>query len=577
VRRRWAVILWALFLAAECGPHAARSGFAAELFDAETRQFASKVDLGDLARIGVQHHGRIAILDTVARDHLSQACGRERVDGTAPTFAFLELYFNAGKYLDRPVIYVREKNMRRLLAEHLTGRAKEMFLRTYRLPPTALVDEEALRALTWTGRATPDDLRRSGRIASLLDVLSVLAMRGEYRVPIDRLSMRFSSFMAVGALRVFPTTAQEWSYLEELCDSPQDANASVAKLPLRLDGRFKELRDSWRARDAEGVERIAEEFRLQQREMDVIGRLPHPAMQHLERIYNRTYRFTIAWVGFAVSLVLMIVAAAAGDRARWPRRAGLAVLGLSTLVLLVGFAIRWLLSGRAWYLPPIMNQFEAVVGSCLLAGAAAIVLERIRNRNYFALSAAFYATVGLLSCFFLPGRMGAGIAAPHGILSSPVMAAHVAVIIVGHAFAGMTLPISVLYLCVVAFGGRRTRRAALSSAADLSAPAPPGAPAAIDRCNLIAAQLACWTVIVGTILGAYWADFAWGRWWGWDRKETWALLTALIYLAVLHVRFVTPRPYRGVVTAVGCLLGAAAMLFNWIAVNYLLPGLHSYA
>jgi ABC-type transport system involved in cytochrome c biogenesis permease subunit len=91
------------------------------------------------------------------------------------------------------------------------------------------------------------------------------------------------------------------------------------------------------------------------------------------------------------------------------------------------------------------------------------------------------------------------------------------------------------------------------------------------------AQLAAWFLIAGTLLGAYWGDFAWGRWWGWDPKETWALITCVVYLAVLHVRLVTPSRYRGLVTALICLLGSLVMIFNWVFVNYFLSGKHSYA
>ena len=56
-----------------------------------------------------------------------------------------------------------------------------------------------------------------------------------------------------------------------------------------------------------------------------------------------------------------------------------------------------------------------------------------------------------------------------------------------------------------------------------------------------------------------------------------ALLTCLVYVALLHVRFVTPARFRGLVTAGICILGCLAMLFNWIIVNYVLAGKHSYA
>ena len=76
------------------------------------------------------------------------------------------------------------------------------------------------------------------------------------------------------------------------------------------------------------------------------------------------------------------------------------------------------------------------------------------------------------------------------------------------------------------------------------------------------------------VFGAIWAETAWGAWWSWDPKETWALVTWLIYTAYLHTRLV--KRLRGRVSAVLALVGFAATVFTFFGVNYLLSGLHSY-
>jgi len=78
---------------------------------------------------------------------------------------------------------------------------------------------------------------------------------------------------------------------------------------------------------------------------------------------------------------------------------------------------------------------------------------------------------------------------------------------------------------------------------------------------------------VGIITGAAWADYAWGRYWSWDPKETWSLVTWLVYSAFLHARLA--RGWAGGRTALLSVLGFAAVLFTYFGVNYL-PGLHSY-
>jgi ABC-type transport system involved in cytochrome c biogenesis permease subunit len=622
-----------LVMAAALGPGRA---LGADVFDDAALSFARRLDAESLSLLGVQYRGRVAILETLAREQLRQMYGSETIDSQTPAFAYLEVFLNAGRYVESPLIYVREKNMRAFVAAHLDANSAKAFARTNRLPPAALLDDEGSRLLLVAGRADLGDFRRARHVTSLRGALPRLADRKEFRVPTDRLSLRYSHYLGQGVLRVVPGAPAEWLSAEEAfaraAAETQPAEPTVAHAWLAL-------REAWRRRDAEAVNKlVAQLHRLLPKAAG--ASYPPRWLRRLERLYDRTSKSTVAWAGFAAAMVLLIVAVA--SRQRWARWAGLGVFALSTLLLLLGFAARWALSGRAWYLPPIMNQFEAVLGSALLGAVLALVLEAAWKRSYFALAAAFYATVSLLFGFFLPERMGASIGAQHGILASPVMTAHVAVIIVGHAFVGMTFFVSYVYLFALA--GHRARagwrlgvilpqalgwlicltsaaaviwtyrvspagrllpiwavvagvalaallihvllmaavRAAsldepVSSAPDLRRTGARSAPAVIDRCNLIIAQLACWTVIVGTILGAYWGDFAWGRWWGWDPKETWALITALVYVALLHVRFVVPSRWRGLLTACICILGCVAMLVNWIVVNYLIAGKHSYA
>ncbi|KUO52814.1 MAG: hypothetical protein APF76_02445 [Desulfitibacter sp. BRH_c19] len=77
------------------------------------------------------------------------------------------------------------------------------------------------------------------------------------------------------------------------------------------------------------------------------------------------------------------------------------------------------------------------------------------------------------------------------------------------------------------------------------------------------------------VTGAIWAEFSWGSYWSWDPKETWALITWLIYAAYLHVRLM--RNWRGKKAAVLSIIGFGAVLFTFLGVSYLLPGIHSYA
>jgi cytochrome c-type biogenesis protein CcsB len=77
------------------------------------------------------------------------------------------------------------------------------------------------------------------------------------------------------------------------------------------------------------------------------------------------------------------------------------------------------------------------------------------------------------------------------------------------------------------------------------------------------------------ISGAIWAENAWGRYWGWDPKETWAFITWVIYAGYLHAR--ATAGWKGRRVAVIALVGFASLNFNFFVVNIVLPGLHSYS
>ena len=80
---------------------------------------------------------------------------------------------------------------------------------------------------------------------------------------------------------------------------------------------------------------------------------------------------------------------------------------------------------------------------------------------------------------------------------------------------------------------------------------------------------------LGIITGAVWAEYAWGRYWGWDPKETWSLITWFLYAALLHQRLTVG--WRGRKAAIMAIAGFLAVLFTFLGVNLILPGLHSYS
>jgi ABC-type transport system involved in cytochrome c biogenesis permease subunit len=107
-----------------------------------------------------------------------------------------------------------------------------------------------------------------------------------------------------------------------------------------------------------------------------------------------------------------------------------------------------------------------------------------------------------------------------------------------------------------------------------SAP-PHNAGIVLDGATMTLVEIAFILLWSGIVMGAIWADHSWGRPWGWDPKEVFALNTFLIFVVLIHVRMKVKD--KGLWTAILALVGCGVMLFNWIIINFTISGLHSYA
>jgi cytochrome c-type biogenesis protein CcsB len=144
--------------------------------------------------------------------------------------------------------------------------------------------------------------------------------------------------------------------------------------------------------------------------------------------------------------------------------------------------------------------------------------------------------------------------------SKGILAAHVGVMVLAYAALSLSFGAAVLYLLQ---GGGRRRLPRLPT------------PELLDEMAFRSVAIGFPLLALGIALGAYWGNSAWGRYWGWDPKETSALATWLLYGVYLHLRGL--RGWRGTRSAVLLVAAYGAVLFTYFAVNLVVAGLHSYA
>ncbi|MEO1953690.1 MAG: cytochrome c biogenesis protein CcsA, partial [Campylobacterales bacterium] len=141
---------------------------------------------------------------------------------------------------------------------------------------------------------------------------------------------------------------------------------------------------------------------------------------------------------------------------------------------------------------------------------------------------------------------------------------HVAVITASYGFLGLGALLGFITIGLFIFKNKNNEVRLSHSIRELNA---------INEMSLMAG-LALLTV--GNFLGGVWANESWGRYWGWDPKETWALVTILVYAVVVHIRFIKSI-YNEFNYAVVSLLSYTSVIMTYFGVNYYLAGLHSYA
>ncbi|WP_457596181.1 cytochrome c biogenesis protein CcsA [Hydrogenimonas sp.] len=240
----------------------------------------------------------------------------------------------------------------------------------------------------------------------------------------------------------------------------------------------------------------------------------------------------------------------------WPVRIAMGVLIAGFVVQTIGLGLRWYIAGHA----PWSNGYE----SMLYIAWATLLAGFIFSKRSPITLAATSILAGLILFVAHLNWLDPEITPLVPVLKSYWLMIHVAVITASYGFLGLgaLLGFITLWLYIIKHGQNRTDIE--YSIRELTH---------INEMTLIAG-LALLTV--GNFLGGVWANESWGRYWGWDPKETWALVTILVYAAVVHMRFV--KSLKGVFAFnVASVLAFSSVIMTYFGVNYYLSGMHSYA
>ncbi|MEQ8821215.1 MAG: c-type cytochrome biogenesis protein CcsB [Sumerlaeia bacterium] len=275
-------------------------------------------------------------------------------------------------------------------------------------------------------------------------------------------------------------------------------------------------------------------------------------------VFSHPYKIAALLYGIAAALFGLF---AFFKAAPW-RIAGTTVLIVGFLVQTAAMGLRFYLSGHV----PVSNMFESITFTAWAALGVGLVIELVKRQGIFGLATACAGMLALIGANMMPLH-DTRLHPLRAVLNSIWLNIHVTMMLISYGVFMISAVFAAIYLIKKLAG-----REALFGGKPLMT---------LDQTEEFAYRLVQlgWPLLtVGIMLGAVWADTAWGRYWGWDPKETWALITWIVYTIYLHSRMV--MGWKGWVSALACLIGFLMVMVTWLGVSYLpwfAGGLHTYA
>jgi ABC-type transport system involved in cytochrome c biogenesis permease subunit len=509
-------------------------------------------ELDPLRRIAIQEGGRVKPLDTFARETSrritgARAFGAESVQGLDPVEWLLAMLIDPKKWSDEPIIRVTHAGLRDA-AKLPAGKDRFSYNELSNHPGFKEAADKVHAKFKEDPEAKLDPIERE--ISALFDTLGTM-----------------NAIFSGDAWRIIPhpTDARAtWYSLADLQSLEAADSGRIRLLMYAVATQYRDLAALERkakdnpSADKGELETARREFK--EASIAISGRLAdrapsvYPAAIDLDREvhYNQVKPFRTAWLFYLLGFLLLLTSFYATPR--WLAQGGFAFLIAGFAVHAYGMALRILISGR----PPVTNMYESVIWVAWGAMLFALVFELIYKARYFATCAGGVAVIALVLADNVPILNGAIEPLVPVLRDNMWLTIHVLTITLSYAAYFLAMAIAHVTLGLYFFApGRQALLKTLS--------------------NFLYRALQLGTIlgIIGTALGGWWASYSWGRFWGWDAKETSIFVAILFYLAMIHGRMV--GWLRDFGTAIVGVLGFLGVLWAWYGVNFVLGvGLHSY-
>ena len=493
------------------------------LFAADPSTDRSNWVFSDARMIPIQSGGRIKPLDSFAREAILNFTGSTTFRGADPVEQVFSMMAYPEYWQEQQFIQVGRIDLKRQLGLEETRKRfspKELFSNTTLGQYAERMGGQDQSKIIGDGRAD--------------------AREQEFRRLVSRLT-QFRDLIAGTSWAVIPQPApKQWISLQEHVDT--------GKI---IRGHFFVLVKAFQTGDQSGFERAAKLARTEvEAAVPDFQKTIAPVIS-AETLYNRIHPFKSAWVLYLASALLWVLSFSGKGR-----RAALIFTLAAFSIHVFGFALRCYVAGR----PPVTNMYESIVWVMFGVMVFAGILYSIHKQAVVLVTACAVSAIGLIAADAAPAMMDPGIHPLVPVLRSNYwLTIHVLTITLGYAAFALSLGLGNVTL----WHYLRKGTGWMAKANEM------------NQLTYRSMQFGVVLLAAGTILGGIWADYSWGRFWGWDPKETWALIALLCYLAVLHGRFT--QWIGSFAFAATSVISFLAVLMAWYGVNFILgAGLHSY-
>ncbi|MFA8299849.1 MAG: c-type cytochrome biogenesis protein CcsB [Hyphomicrobiales bacterium] len=289
--------------------------------------------------------------------------------------------------------------------------------------------------------------------------------------------------------------------------------------------------------------------------------LPSPTHKTVEILYNHLNIFQSIIVYYLViGLIFLVINIIAVFRNRnvnkWVNNVFIAFFIILFVIHTIGLAMRWYISGHA----PWSNGYESLIYISWTVIFAGIVFSRNSRITIAGTAVLCSLILGVAHLSWINPEVTPLVP----VLRSYWLTLHVSIIISSYGFFTLSAILGIINLLL---NSGKTKDNYHNISLSIQR---------LTNINNNSMTLGLYLVTIGTFLGGIWANESWGRYWGWDPKESWALITAIIYALIAHLKYIKSLKSTILFNLLS-VLGFSTVLMTYFGVNYYLTGLHSYA